>query len=99
LILDQEIKVKKEADKDIFLLSKRIKEANSEKLLLAETIRANRESELQFADHDIIPSFKRNADFVQYFQKLGEGKGRSYKIWKGVLNHLRAFTGGKVALC
>ena len=45
------------------------------KLLTAETIRANRESELQFADNDIIPSFKRNADFVQYFQKLGEGKG------------------------
>ncbi|HIB93913.1 MAG TPA: site-specific integrase [Candidatus Lambdaproteobacteria bacterium] len=97
LILDQEIKVKKEADKDIFLLSKQIKVANSEKLLLAETIRANRESELQFADHDIIPSFKRNADFVQYFQKLGEGKGRSSMIWKAALNHLRAFTGGKVA--
>ncbi len=75
------------------------KKDNSEILILAEKIRANRDIELQFAEHDIIPSFKRKADFVEYFQKLGEGKGRSYKIWKGVLNHLRAFTGGKVALC
>ena len=67
------------------------------KLLPAETIWANRESELQFADHDIIPSFKWNADFVKYFQKLGEGKWRSSMIWKAVLKHLRAFTVGKVA--
>ena len=79
LILGQEIKVKKETDRDMQFLSKRIKAENSEKLLLAETIRANRKSELQFADHDIITSFKRNADFVQYIQKLGEGKGRSFQ--------------------
>ena len=72
------------------------KAANNEKLILAETIRANRESEIQFADHDIIPSFKRNADFVEYFQKLGECKGRSALIWKSVLNHLKEFSGGTV---
>ena len=48
------------------------KAVNRDIQILAETIRANRESEIQFADHDIIPSFKRNADFVEYFQKLGE---------------------------
>ena len=72
------------------------KAANNEKLILAETIRANRESEIQFADHDIIPSFKRNADFVEYFQKLGESKGRSALIWKSVLNHINEFSGGTV---
>jgi|TARA_B100001079_G_scaffold250768_1_gene242573 site-specific recombinase XerD len=72
------------------------KAANSEKLILAETIRANRESEIQFAEHDIIPSFKRDADFVEYFQKLGESKGRSALIWKNVLNHLKGFSGGKI---
>ena len=70
---------------------------NSEILILAETIRANRDIELQFADHDIIPSFKRKADFVEYFQKVGESKGRSSMIWKSTLNHLKEFTGGQVA--
>jgi len=72
------------------------KAANNEKLILAETIRANRESEIQFSDHDVIPSFKRNADFVEYFQKLGESKGRSALIWKSVLNHINEFSGGTV---
>ena len=91
LVLEGEFKVKKESNNDMILLSKRIKEANREKILLAETIRANRETELQFASHDVIPSFKRNADFVQYFQKLGEGKGRSSIIWKATLKHLKTF--------
>ena len=42
------------------------KVANNEKLIFAEAIRTNREIEIQFIDHDIIPSFKRNADFVEY---------------------------------
>ena len=96
LILLNEIKVKSENNREMVLLSKRIKEANREKLILAETIRANRESELEFADHDIIPSFKRNADFVEYFQKIGESKGRSALIWKSVLIHLKKFSGGAV---
>ena len=97
LVLEDEVKVKKESKNEMILLSKRIKEANREKILLAETIRANRETELQFSSHDVIPSFKRNADFVQYFQKIGEGKGRSSLIWKATLKHLKTFTGGKVA--
>ena len=72
------------------------KAANNEKLILAEAIRANREIEIQFTDHDIIPSFKRNADFVEYFHKLGESKGRSALIWRNVLNHLKRFTGGTI---
>ena len=69
---------------------------NSEILILAEKIRVNRDIELQFADHDIIPSFKRKADFVEYFQKVGESKGRSTLIWKNSLVHLKEFSGGVV---
>ena len=69
---------------------------NSEILILAEKIRVNRDIELQFADHDIIPSFKRKADFVEYFQKVGESKGRSTLIWKNSLVHLKKFSGGAV---
>ena len=38
------------------------KAVNRDIQILAETIRATRDIELQFADHDIIPSFKRNGD-------------------------------------
>ena len=72
------------------------KAVNNEKLILAEAIRANRESEIQFIDHDIIPSFKRNADFVEYFHKLGESKGRSALIWRNVLNPLKRVAGGTI---
>ena len=46
------------------------KAVNSEILTLTETIRANRDIELQFADHDIIPTFKRKDYFVEYFQTV-----------------------------
>ena len=59
--------------------------------------RANRQTELQYSEHDIIPRFKRNADFVEYFKTVGESKGRSSMIWKSTLKHLEEFTGGQVA--
>ena len=69
----------------------RIKATNKDTLELAETIRANRQTELQYSEHDIIPRFKRNADFVEYFKKVGESKGRSSLIWKSTLKHLEPF--------
>jgi len=77
--------------------SSRIKATNKDTLELAETIRANRQTELQYSEHDIIPRFKRNADFVEYFKTVGESKGRSSMIWKSTLKHLEEFTGGQVA--
>ena len=68
------------------------KKDNSKILILAEIIRANRDIELQFAEHDIIPSFKRKADFVEYFQTLGGSKGRSALIWKNSHVHLKKFS-------
>ena len=55
--------------------SSRIVAANRETLELAETIKTQKQNEINHAEHGLIPSFKRNADFVQYFQKLGKGKG------------------------
>ncbi|HIA56132.1 MAG TPA: site-specific integrase [Candidatus Lambdaproteobacteria bacterium] len=75
----------------------RIKAMNKETLELAETIRANRQTELQYSEYDFIPSFKRNADFVEYFKKLSENRGGSRPVWQNVLKHLKTYTGGKVA--
>ena len=60
-------------------------------------IRAKRQIEFQYSDHDIIPKFKRDADFVEYFKTLGKSKGASSTLWEATLNHLRTFTGGKLA--
>ena len=75
----------------------RIKVTNKETLELAEMIRAKRQIEFQYSDHDIIPKFKRDADFVEYFKTLGQSKGASSTLWESTLNHLRTFTGGKLA--
>ena len=75
----------------------RIKATNKETLELAEMIRAKRQIEFQYSDHDIIPKFKRDADFVEYFKTLGQSKDASSKLWEATLNHLRKFTGGKLA--
>ena len=75
----------------------RIKAMNKETLELAETIRANRQTELQYSEYDFIPSFKRNADFVEYFKKLSENRGGPRPVWQNVLKHLKTYTGGKVA--
>ena len=75
----------------------KIKAANKETLELAEMIRAKRQIEFQYSDHDIIPKFKRDADFVEYFKTLGQSKGASSTLWESTLNHLRTFTGGKLA--
>ena len=75
----------------------RIKATNKETLELAEMIRAKRQIEFQYSDHDIIPKFKRDADFVEYFKTLGQSKDASSKLWEATPNHLRKFTGGKLA--
>jgi site-specific recombinase XerD len=39
-----------------------------ERKFLIERIRAKKELELQASDYDYIPSFKKNIDFIEYFQ-------------------------------
>jgi len=72
------------------------KVANNETLVLAETITAKRQIEINHSEYGLIPKFKREADFVEYFKTIGKRKGRSVKIWENTLNHLKTFTGGKV---
>ena len=76
-------------------------ELNRETLKVAEQIRAFRELDLQASVHGLIPAFKRKADLIRYFEKLGKEKESSglYKnetAWWNSLQHLKDFTGGKV---
>ena len=73
------------------------KALNKGTLVLAETIKAKRQIEINHSEYGLIPKFKKEADFVEYFKTIGQRKGRSVKIWKNTLNHLKTFTGGKVA--
>ena len=50
--------------------SSRIVAANRETLELAETIKTQKQNEINHAEHGLIPSFKRNADFVAYFKSF-----------------------------
>ena len=58
-------------------LKKGSTDANRESLKLAEQIRANRELELQSAAHGLVPNFKRRADLIKYFEKIGKEKEAS----------------------
>ena len=50
------------------MLKYRIKANNEDMLELAETIRDNLQTELQYSEHDIIPRFKKNN--IQKLNKL-----------------------------
>ena len=76
--------------------SSRIVATNRETLELAETIKTQKQNEINHAEYRLIPKFKRIADFIEYFKKIGESKGRSSKVWRNVLNYLEVFTGGRV---
>ena len=82
-------------------LKKGSTDANRESLKLAEQIRANRELELQSAAHGLVPNFKRRADLIKYFEKIGKEKEASglyssETAWWNTFKHLKAFTGGKI---
>ena len=61
--------------------------ANNETLVLAETISAKRQIEINHSEYGLIPKFKKEADFVEYFKTIGTGKGSSVKIWKNTLSN------------
>ncbi len=70
------------------------KDSNVKKnsIILAESIRAKRELELIHHDHGFIPSFKKKANYVDYFKKLVQSKPPTEKAWKNTLNYLERFT-------
>lgn len=62
----------------IHILPKDSKEDKKEKKTLADSIRAKRQLEINNDEYGFVPSFKRKADFIEYFQKFNEtykGKG------------------------
>ncbi|SDB80958.1 site-specific integrase [Williamwhitmania taraxaci] len=50
--------------------STEIRQKNKQTKLLAESIRAKRELELQAQDYEFTPAFKKGVDFVAYFEKF-----------------------------
>ena len=70
------------------------KEQNKETLRLAENIRAKRQLELQSNQHGFVAQFKRDADFIEYFEAIKETKNASDTAWRKTLVKLKDFTGG-----
>ena len=68
--------------------------ANKETLRLAESIRAKRQLELQSARHGFVPSFKKRANFVAYFESIAMKK--KDKDWLTTLKHIKLFAGDTV---
>ncbi len=59
---------------------------------LAENIRAKRELDLAASDHDYIPKFKRDTDFLAYFQAFNDAyKNKDVRLVKGALTYFTLF--------
>lgn len=59
---------------------------------LAENIRAKRELDLQASDFDIIPRFKRDTDFLAYFEKFEQTyQNKDIRLVRAALKHFRSF--------
>jgi integrase len=71
------------------------KESNKEKMRFAESIRAKKEIEIISSSHGLTPKFKKNANFVEYFEKYANEK-TSTTNYRNTLKHLREFTGGAI---
>jgi len=65
---------------------------NKENLKLAENIRANRELELSADEYNYTPAFKKNIDFVAYYNKfLNDYSHKDKRIVKYSLHHFKLF--------
>ena len=73
------------------------KEHNKETLRLAENIRAKRQLEIQSNQHGFVAQFKRDADFIEYFEAIKETKNASDTAWRNTLVKLKDFTGGSLS--
>lgn len=71
----------------IHILPKDSKADKKEKITLAESIRAKRQLEVNNDEYGFIPSFKRKADFIEYFQKFNDTyKGSGIRKFVATLN-------------
>lgn len=72
------------------------KEKNDEIKKIAENIRAKRELELQANDYNYTPAFKKNIDFVAYYDKyVNEYSHKDKRIVKYSLHHFKLFIKSK----
>jgi integrase/recombinase XerD len=68
------------------------KKSNQDIREMAEQIRAKREQDISGSDHDIIPKFKKNTDFLAYFQTFHDNyKNKDIRLVKGALTHFTNF--------
>ena len=69
------------------------------KLQLANSIKAQRELDIQSGKYGFNSKVKSKANFIEYFNKLTEKRFESegnYGNWKSTLKHLIRYTSGKV---
>ncbi|MDJ1483504.1 site-specific integrase [Cytophagaceae bacterium YF14B1] len=67
---------------------------NQETMRLAESIRAKRELELNAAGHGVQVSFKKNIDFIKYFEKYtAEYNKKNLRVVKACLKTFKVYIG------
>ncbi len=66
------------------------KNVNKENIRVAESIRANREIEINNNQYGMVPAFKSKTDFVTYFEQKAGNK----ESWQPPLYQLKSFTKG-----
>ena len=62
---------------------------NKETLQLAESIKAKKQLELQSNNYDFLPAFKKQTDFIEYFENF-ISKASNKGIYKTTLFHFKA---------
>ena len=75
------------------------KENNAKTLQIAETLRAEKQIELQYSQHGIQDDDQQDRSFLDYFSELTEKRKASkgnYGNWDSVYKHLRKYTGQDV---
>ncbi len=72
------------------------KKSNEEIRELAEQIRAKRELDISGSDHDYIPKFKKDTDFLAYFQAYNDNyTNKDVRLVKGALKYFKTFISDK----
>jgi len=61
------------------------KTTTKETLKLAQYIQAKRQLEIQHSEHGFVPYFKKKANFVAYFESLGQSKPKDEKACNNAL--------------
>ena len=72
------------------------KTASKGTLELAKAIQAKRLVEIQNSEYGFVPHFKKKANFVDYFERIAQGKPRDDTAWKNTLKHLQTFSSGRI---